>query len=69
MPTTIAKVKYTNATVKALKRMKEKYPDIMAYKGVYQSPKINVSFQSSGVTVHNTWSISEVNRMAKIHKK
>ena len=68
MPTTKAKVRYTNATVKALKRMKEKYPDIMAYRGVYQSPKINVSFQASGVTVHNTWSISEINKMAKIKK-
>ena len=61
--------KYSHATVQALKRMKEKYPDITAYRGVYHSPNISVSFQSSGVTVHNTWSISEVNRMAKIDKK
>lgn len=68
MPKAVAKVRYSNATVKALKRMKDRYPDIMAYRGVSKSPKINVSFQTSGVTVHNAWSISEVNKMAKIHK-
>lgn len=61
-------VKYTNTTVKALKKMKERYPNVRAYQGVYKSPNIDVSFEVCGVKVHNTWSISRVNKMAKIKK-
>ena len=61
------KIKYSPATLRALKKMSQDGLDVHARPFSYEGPKIHVTFQTSGVTVHNTWSISDINKMSEIN--
>lgn len=63
------KTKYSHLTVRALKKMSRSLSDIQAQRSPQKDSRIHVSFQVNGITVNNSWSIDEINKMATIKKK
>lgn len=63
------KAKYSHLTLRALKKMSRGLSDMQALRSPKTDSRIHVSFQVNGITVNNSWSIDEINKMASLKKR